>query len=1164
MKKKISKIWGVGLVVVLIASLLTFAVPVSAATCNVFSNQSLPSSTNIIIGPAGVDVLDIAVANDDTTIYVAAKAIGDANLVYKSTDGGNTWTDISGVSGLGAAITNTQLIAVAPDDPNIVVVVDGAAATRKAFVSTNGGSSFGDIALPAGAFYDVAISPLSGSVRYIAVAGTGGANTPLLRYFNLGAAATSWKDACAAADWTGGGNPANPIDFMRAVEFSPNFASDSVMVAVSEETGLLGGARLHMGSFSCKCWDAAAGFTSWPVKFESNVGAINVARIDLAPDYLAADDSLRLAFIGASITDGLGTGEIGGIYKLSNTSLKDLKEVGIASVGYDGTNLVAGASASNIVYRCADPLATTPDVKSARSNKRPGGTSNVVVAWTGADVVAGTSGDESAFAISQDNGLTFNDVSIIDTRLGILEDVWVTPDSAKIYLLSDDAGFDFSGTVVTGVLPLCAAAANLTAGNIVTFGPGSVDVVGGSILGGAAALAAGTDLRTVSPVTLVAGDQLSVGTTFNMQVTGGVVLAGGWLLTNAAGAQITFDTGSVTAGAGNILGGVAVAAATNLAGNQYTVVAADNLGVGSTVAIKSDLSVWRKASAWQRTLFKLDDTGYIVRGAPEDNDALFVAKRNATTAFYASDSGENKWTLRSTCKNIQDLAVESATVAYVADWAANTVRKSTNSGFTWSSSKGTELKAGNIHTITSIGEDQVIVGGTTGYLSYSTDGNSSWTKITKQLNGASPTQVAASSLDDGGYIYAACDAASTRVERWQIGTSTSWTNMAAPTTADLDADLTNETYGAYGIALRNGALYVACRDVVPTANSAILRNLSPTSSLPAAGHWSSALSAGDTFVTVPSALRTSDPCTMLWAIDTTAPALVSYFDELACLGVNLIAPADGFHNMMCPGTCASNDIAFTWEKPCSEVTAYTIYVYLDKAGTVKIQSHNVSSTSSTVAAMLGPNQALTQAIQYTPGTTYYWKVRVAQAGPVFSPYSELRSFTIEPAVAQQPTILAPANGGTGISQTPSFSWAPVTGATSYHFKIADNVALAKPIADVTVNTTGFALTIKLDYGKTYYWAVKAVAPVEGSWSALANLTVMAEPVAPAAPAPPVVVKEMPAPIINIPAAPAPPPAIVIPPAPAPITPSFIWAIVIIGAILVIAVIVLIVRTRRVA
>ncbi len=135
----------------------------------------------------------------------------------------------------------------------------------------------------------------------------------------------------------------------------------------------------------------------------------------------------------------------------------------------------------------------------------------------------------------------------------------------------------------------------------------------------------------------------------------------------------------------------------------------------------------------------------------------------------------------------------------------------------------------------------------------------------------------------------------------------------------------------------------------------------------------------------------------------------------------------------------------------------------------------------------------------------------------------------------------------------------------YRFKLADNVALANTIVDVKVKTTGYALlTRELDRGTTYYWAVKPVAPVEGAWSAIANFTV-AEEVVITPPAPPVKITQTPAPIINLPAPPPPPADIIIPPAPpapAPITPAYIWAIIIIGAVLVISVIVLIVRTRR--
>jgi len=109
---------------------------------------------------------------------------------------------------------------------------------------------------------------------------------------------------------------------------------------------------------------------------------------------------------------------------------------------------------------------------------------------------------------------------------------------------------------------------------------------------------------------------------------------------------------------------------------------------------------------------------------------------------------------------------------------------------------------------------------------------------------------------------------------------------------------------------------------------------------------------------------------------------------------------------------------------------------------------------------------------------------------------------------------------------------------------------------------GIQPAVTLERGATYFWRVRAIEPVEGDWSTIANFTVAEE--APAPPDPVVVTTTQPPDIIvEIP--PAPPATVIeIPPAPAAeeIAPAYIWAIIIIGAVLVIAVIVLIVRTRR--
>jgi len=116
---------------------------------------------------------------------------------------------------------------------------------------------------------------------------------------------------------------------------------------------------------------------------------------------------------------------------------------------------------------------------------------------------------------------------------------------------------------------------------------------------------------------------------------------------------------------------------------------------------------------------------------------------------------------------------------------------------------------------------------------------------------------------------------------------------------------------------------------------------------------------------------------------------------------------------------------------------------------------------------------------------------------------------------------------------------------------------------------------------TYYWRVRADAtgPIYSPWSAVRSFTIgtlpeAAAPVIIRQPPPAPVIEVPPAPeivlqppdiILPAPPAPTPAPEIVIPaaPAPAPAVPSWaIYAIIIIGAVLVIALIVLIMRTRR--
>jgi len=963
MKKSFSRIWGVGLVLVMLASLLFSVVPVAADEL-AWGSYSLPSTTsNILVTTPGLDIVDVAVGGDGNTMYVATAAVD--NRVYKSTDGGKTW----GTVGTTNLPNPANLVAVAPDSNDIVVVAGGASNLTIA-VSTNAGSTWSTIspvteaANTATTVFDVAISALSGSSRMIGVASdstAGESDDPSLFYFNLGSAVPAWTDAVLNASWDAGAglglgfavaaDPANwdEIDSIQAIAFSPYFASDQTAVVVSNTTGsavITGTMAFHILSFNQKKWNSTAGFTGYPYSIKSASAAaavfgVNNADISLDPSYLGGDDSLRVAFVGASITSPAAT-EMGGIFRLKDTSVKALLETtGIKSVAWNGINLVAGPTLTNTVKYSADALATSPSVSSASVFKRPGldaTNTNAVVRWAGANVVGATSGNGSAFAISTDNGKTFNDVSLIDATLTAIEDLLVAPDGSKVYFLSRDAA------------------------------------------------------RT---------------------------------------------------------------------------------------------SLWVKTDRWWRVWQANDINGYIIRAAPDNKDILYIADQGASTSMWFTDSGGmTKWFPRSSRYNIQDLAVESADVAYVAENATGSVSKTTNKGFTWGDSKSASLGAGNCNSITVIGKDKLLVGSTLGYVSYSADGNANWTKLDKVLAIAGNTVVTASSLDSGGYVYAGTIDAATqlaKVQRWQIGTSTSWKDLAAP---GLPYYLTATPTVAVaemevrGIALAEGVLYVLAFDTDADAittpadaiNSGILRTLNPTDDAPG---WSTMdLGSAILATLAPSALRTSLGSTTLWAVDTAGVKVYSYQDTLSTAKVVLAGPADGGKVSVNLISGTTYGTSFSWTRP-SKATIYDLQVALDSGFNEKIVD---VSTAATTSGTIASFQA---GANFNPDTKYYWRVRVNSAGPIRSNWSDVRNFTIAAATVTPPVV---------VTQAPP---APVP-----------VINLPAPIINLPAPTT---ITIP------------------------------------------------PAPIITIPPAPAPP---------APVAPAYIWAVVIIGAILVIAVIILIVRTRR--
>ena len=201
---------------------------------------------------------------------------------------------------------------------------------------------------------------------------------------------------------------------------------------------------------------------------------------------------------------------------------------------------------------------------------------------------------------------------------------------------------------------------------------------------------------------------------------------------------------------------------------------------------------------------------------------------------------------------------------------------------------------------------------------------------------------------------------------------------------------------------------------------------------------------------------------------------------------------------------------------------------------------------------------------------YVWvTVKTAATTPVYGDLSELPFVLLDAPVAAPTTfsLTSPEAGATDMPLTNvPFTWSSVTDAVDYFLRVSENADLSKPFIAEVCAGTAYTLTEALTDGTPYYWQVTA-RDADGDTKAESDVSTFIAKEAVEAVVPEVTVEvEAPAApevTVEVAAPPAPEVTVEAPAAEAAVTPAYIWAIIAIGAVLVIAVIVLIVRTRRV-
>ncbi|MBA7650627.1 hypothetical protein ES703_58437 [subsurface metagenome] len=301
--------------------------------------------------------------------------------------------------------------------------------------------------------------------------------------------------------------------------------------------------------------------------------------------------------------------------------------------------------------------------------------------------------------------------------------------------------------------------------------------------------------------------------------------------------------------------------------------------------------------------------------------------------------------------------------------------------------------------------------------------------------------------------------------------------------------------------------------------------LHPEAFLAAGGSFATPVFPDDLWVTLTAASN------VLWALEDdgvpqdTATNSIWIWDDPLARPVIQIQPADG---TLLPTTTVAT---IEWTAlDNATLYEYFIFSYCATCPDNMVLLYNLT-TADTCIVLTG----------LTAGTKYFWKVRVACNSPQVSKWSALHSF--DTALDTVPYLCAPWCGQDDVILTTNFAWDPVAGALSYELQIvaasADGTADWTGAATYTSAENAYASIPGLEYSTVYYWRVRSVnVSIYSAW-AVCLFTTADVPAEPVDPLPPVeVITEE-------------------------ITPVWIWVIIAIGGALTIAVVILIVTTRRV-
>ena len=164
----------------------------------------------------------------------------------------------------------------------------------------------------------------------------------------------------------------------------------------------------------------------------------------------------------------------------------------------------------------------------------------------------------------------------------------------------------------------------------------------------------------------------------------------------------------------------------------------------------------------------------------------------------------------------------------------------------------------------------------------------------------------------------------------------------------------------------------------------------------------------------------------------------------------------------------NSNLAFSWQ-PIENVQGYYYQI-------------STSNDFSTIIAQGNTSLTFTSVSNFSPTTTYYWRVR-GYNNSGNSVWSQVWHFTTNDVVLTPPVLVSPANDATVQTSDVTLMWQNVFGANSYELQFSMDANFVTAVTNFTTTSTQYSLTGIPD-NTTLYWRVRATnGNTYSDWSA---------------------------------------------------------------------------------